>query len=259
MDTRLLSLAQATERLRPSRRRYLGVMPIDVGNIIGTADRERDFDREFTALQPSLRERQRGLARAFPDGAFAPIVVEKLGDAYFVVDGHHRVAIARRRGMATIDAEVTELTARWHLSGSADATELLHAEQERLFMSESGLAEARPDVRLRFTRAVGYRQLLEAVQIHGYTMMVAARRPLDPAEVARDWYAKVYRPTVELLAAAPIALCANATESDAFLTLWDHRRELSVEHAGLQLPDALRVPIEVGKGRRRRARLQRRR
>jgi hypothetical protein len=227
-------------------------MPIDVANIIGTADRERDFDREFTALQPRLRERQRRLARAFPDGAFAPIVVEKLGDAYFVVDGHHRVAIARKRGMATIDAEVTELAARWHLSGSADAGELLHAEQERLFMSESGLGDALPNARLRFTRAVGYRQLLEAVQVHGYTMMLDARRPLDPAEVARDWYANVYRPTVELIAAAPIELCANATESDAFLTLWDHRRELSVEHAGLQLPDALRMPIEVGKGRRRR-------
>jgi ParB-like nuclease domain len=234
-------------------------MPIDVANIIGTADRERDFNREFTALQPRLRERQRRLARAFPDGAFAPIVVEKLGDAYFVVDGHHRVAVARLRGMATIDAEVTELTARWHLSGSADAGELLHAQQERLFMSESGLADVRPDARLRFTRAVGYRQLLEAVQIHGYTMMLGARRPLDPVEVARDWYANVYRPTVDLIAAAPMELCAGATESDAFLTLWDHRRELSVEHAGLQLPDALRMPIEIGKGRRRRRRLQRRR
>jgi hypothetical protein len=114
-----------------------------------------------------------------------------------------------------------------------------------------------PTARLRFTRAVGYRQLLEAIQVHGYTMMLGARRQLEPAEVARDWYANVYRPTIELLATAPIALCAGATESDAFLTLWDHRRELSVEHAGLQLPDALRIPIEVGKGRRRRQRLQR--
>lgn len=100
MEAGLLSLAQATERLRPSRRVYRGVMPIDVASIIGTADREHDFDRQFTALQPNVRDRQRRLARAFPDGAFAPIVVEKLGDAYFVVDGHHRVAIARRRGMA---------------------------------------------------------------------------------------------------------------------------------------------------------------
>jgi len=259
MNAGLLSLAQATKRLRPVRRHYVGVVPIDVARIIGTADRERDFDRDFTALHPGLRERQRGLARAFPNGEFAPIRVEKLGDAYFVVDGHHRVAIARRRGMATIDAEVTELTARWHLSGSADAEELLHAEQERLFMSESGLADVRPGARLRFSRAVGYQQLLEAVQLHGYTLMLDARRPLNRAEVARDWYSNVYRPTVALIAAAPIALCANATESDAFLWLWEHRRELSVEHAGLRLHDALRIPIRAGNRRRRRARLPRRR
>lgn len=253
MDAGLLSLAQVTERLRPVRRRYIGVMPVDVASIIGTADRQGDFDRDFTALHARLRERQLRLARAFPNGEFAPIVVEKLGDAYFVVDGHHRVAIARQRGMASIDAEVTELTARWHLSGSADAEELLHAEQERLFMSESGLADARPDAHLRFTRAVGYRQLLEAVQIHGYTLMLGARRPLERAEVAADWYSKVYRPVVELIAAAPIALCANATESDAFLSLWEHRRELSVEHVGLQLGDALRIPTHAGYRRRRRA------
>jgi len=242
MEGRLLSLAQATQRLQPFRRRYVGVVPIDVASIIGTADREGDFDRRFTALRSSLRERQVRLARAFPNGEFAPIVVEKLGDAYFVVDGHHRVALARRRGMASIDAEVTEVTARWHLSAAADADELLHAEQERLFMSESGLSEVLPDARVRFSHAVGYRQLLESVQIYGYTLMRGTQLVLDRREVAGHWYADVYRPAVELITATnPTGLCANATESDAFLWLWEQRRELSVEHAGLELGDALRL------------------
>jgi hypothetical protein len=256
VDDRLLSFAQATQRLRPFRRRYVGVMPIDVASIIGTSDRQGDFDREFRALHPSLRERQRRLARAFPNSEFAPIVVEKLGDAYFVIDGHHRVALARQHGIAWIDAEVTESTARWQLSARADVEELLHAEQERLFMSESGLADVRPDARLRFSRAVGYRQLLEAVEIHGYRLMRDAERPLDRSEVAGDWYRNVYRPAVELVAAsAPTRLCANATESDAFLWLWEQHRELSVEQPGLQLGDALRTPVRAEE---RRPRLRRR-
>jgi hypothetical protein len=260
MDGHLLSLEQARERLRPFRRRYLGVVPIDVDSIIGTSDRAGDFDREFTALRSNLQERQRRLARAFPNSEFAPVVVEKLGDAYFVIDGHHRVALARQRGMTSIDAEVTESTARWHLSASADAEELLHAEQERLFMSESGLADVRADARVRFSRAVGYLQLLEAVQIHGYTLMLAAQRPLDRGEVAGDWYANVYRPAVELIAAAaPTTICADATESDAFLWLWQQRRELSVDHAGLQLGDALQMSSGDANRRRRRLRLSRRR
>ena len=252
MSGSLLSLAQATQRLQPFRRRYLGVVPIDVDRIIGTADREADFDHRFTALRSDLRERQARLARAFPNGEFAPIVVEKLGDAYFVIDGHHRVGLARQRGMVSIDAEVTELTARWHLSAAADADELLHAEQERLFMTESGLADVLPDARLRFSHAVGYRQLLEAVQIHGYMLMVDARYPLDPRKVAGDWYANVYRPAVELVSAAnPTSLCPNATEADTFLWLCEERRKLSVGHAGMQLADALRLSIGTSARRRR--------
>jgi hypothetical protein len=118
----------------------LGVRAIEVANIVGTEGRGDDFDARFSPLRPDLGGRARQLARAFPSGNFGPITVEKLGDAYFVVDGHHRVAVARQRGMATIDAEVTELTARWHLSASPGCDELRHTEQERLFMSESGLA-----------------------------------------------------------------------------------------------------------------------
>ena len=45
--------------------------------------------------------------RAFADGAFPPIVAVKLGGTYFVIDGHHRVVLARRGGAEMIDADVT--------------------------------------------------------------------------------------------------------------------------------------------------------
>jgi hypothetical protein len=121
-------------------------------------------------------------------------VVYQLGDAYFVIDGHHRVALARERGMEMIDAEVTELRARWHLPADADIVELIHAEQERIFMDESGLAAAHPDVRIRFSRPVGYVQLLETVQIQGYHLMLQAQRILAREEIVSDWYTHVFLP-----------------------------------------------------------------
>jgi hypothetical protein len=253
MARRLLELELATERLRPSRRRYLGVRPIEVARIIGTEGRGDDFDAEFSPLKPHLRERARGLVRAFPNANFGPISVEKLGDAYFVVDGHHRVAIARRRGMATIDAEVTELTARWHLSASADRDELRHAEQERLFMSESGLGDVCPDAQIRFSEAVGYRRLLETMQVHGYELMLDAQRPLARSEIAGDWYANVYVPTVELVAGKTLAgECRQATDSDRFLWLWQHRHEVGLEHGGGQLADVVEaVTSDAGRRSRR--------
>jgi hypothetical protein len=248
MARRLLDLEQAAERLGASRRRYVGIRPIEVASIIGTEGRGDDFDPGFSPLKPHLRERMRRVGRAFPGGDFGPISVEKLGDAYFVVDGHHRVAIARERRMVTIDAEVTELTARWHLSAAATCEELRHAEQERLFMTESGLAEVRPDLRLRFTRSVGYRELLEAIQVHGYALMLDSQRRLTRRELADDWFSTVYLPTVRLIAGKKLdGECRHATEPDRFLWLWRQRHELTVENGAGQLSDVVsRVTTEGG-------------
>jgi hypothetical protein len=245
MPIDLLPLDEATRRLRPFARRYAGIRAIPVSQIVGTDSRFGDFDRRFHPRRPAIRDRWRQLERAFPDAAFPPIVVYKLGDAYFVIDGHHRVAIARRRRMETIDAEVTELTARWHLPADADLLELIHAEQERIFMDESGLVEVHRDVRMLFSRPVGYVQLLETVQIHGYHLMQASQRVLPRSEIARDWYAAVYLPTVEALRDVRLDdVCPEATDPDRFLWIYDRRRELVPEYGCQQVGEVARRATE---------------
>ena len=132
-------LEDATDRLRPSSRRHAGVRPIPVRQIMGTESRGADFDRDFAPRRADVARRLRALAAAFPEGGYPPIVVHQIGDAFFVLDGHHRVALARRQGTEQIDADVTVLRARWRLRADADAEELVHGEQERLFMEQSGL------------------------------------------------------------------------------------------------------------------------
>jgi hypothetical protein len=237
----LLPLDEATRRLRPFARRYVGLRPIPLSQIVGTDSRGTDFDREFQPRRPGIRERWQQVEQAFPDAAFPPIVVYQLGDVYFVIDGHHRVAIARQNRMETIDAEVTELRARWHLPADADIVELIHAEQERVFMDDSGLAEAHPDVQMRFSRPVGYIQLLETVQLHGYHLMLDSGRVLPRAEIARDWYANVYLPTVEAIHAERLdEVCPGATDPDRFLWVWERRRDLMPEHGCRPLDDTAR-------------------
>jgi hypothetical protein len=251
----LLPLDKATEKLRPFQRRYVGLRAIPLSQIVGTESRERDFDREFLPRRPDIGPRWRGVEQAFPEGDFPPIVVYQLGDAYFVVDGHHRVAIARQRGMATIDAEITELRARWHLPADADVVELIHAEQERIFMDDSGLAEARPDARIRFSRPVGYIELLETVQTHGYHLMLAADRALSRAEIADDWFERVYLPTVEAIEREGLdSVCPDATYPDRFLWVYHRRRELIPERGRLELEDAVRYASEERARSRRRLR-----
>ena len=109
---RLLELDEVERRLRPFGRRYLGVRAIPLDALVGTDGRASSFTRDFRPLHAFSRDRLRSLKAAFADGGFPPIVTVKLGEAYFVIDGHHRAAFARRGGAEMIDADVTELIAR---------------------------------------------------------------------------------------------------------------------------------------------------
>jgi hypothetical protein len=254
MTAPLLELDDAERRLRPYAGSYLGIRPIPVNQIVGTEGRVNDFDRHFRPRRPGVRARLRRTAEAFPDGGFPPIVATKLGDAYFVVDGHHRVAAARRRGVESIDAEVTERQALWPLSADADASELLHGEQARLFVERSGLAARWPSARIRFSRPSGYAELLEHVRLHGYDRLVAAGRPVPAADLAADWYERAYLPTLEVIRREGLAeACPEATDADRVLYLHQRRRELAVELGELTLDAAgRRVADERWRGRPRR-------
>ena len=223
----LLPLDEAERRLRPFNRSYVGMRAIPVRQIVGTDGRGRDFDREFLPRRPDVATRWRRVEQAFPEGGFPPIVAYLIGDAYFVVDGHHRVAVARQRGMSTIDAEVTELRARWHLPADADLVELVHAEQERLFMEESGLGEALPRTQIRVSCPAAYIELLENVQIHGYHLMLGAGHTLGRGRMAADWYEQVFEPAVEAIRAEELQRrFPDATDADLFLSVYRRRRQL---------------------------------
>src|SRR5215218_10223587 len=193
---RLLELEEVERRLKPFGRRYLGVREIPLDALVGTDGRASSFTRDFRPLHAFSRDRMRSLEGAFTAGAFTPIVTVKLGETYFVIDGHHRTALARRAGAEMIDADVTELIARVPLPAGADMLEVVLRELERIFLEDSGLAEAHPGVRLAVSRPAHYLELLENIQVHGFHMMRARGRVLEDPEIAADWWDAVYKPTL---------------------------------------------------------------
>jgi hypothetical protein len=223
---RLLELDDVERRLKPFGRRYLGVHPIPLDALVGTDSRAGSFTRDFRPLHSFSRDRLRSLERAFADSAFPPIVTVKLGEAYFVIDGHHRVALARRRGAAVIDADVTELVARVPLPADADMLEVVLRELERIFLEDSGLAEARPGQRLSVSRPAHYLELLENIQVHGYHMMRGHGRVFENAEIAADWFDSIYAPTLEAIDRLRLGRAhQDAAPGDLFLILHRHRRD----------------------------------
>jgi hypothetical protein len=223
---RLLELDEVERRLKPFGRRYLGVRAIPLDALVGTDSRASSFTRDFRPLHAFSRDRLRSLEAAFADGGFPPIVAVKLGETYFVIDGHHRAALARRGGARMIDADVTELIARVSLPAGADMLEVVLRELERIFLEDSGLAEARPGVRVSVSRPAHYLELLENIQVHGYHMMRGRERVLENAEIAADWYDAIYTPTLAAIERLRLGrLYRDAPPGDLFLVLHRHRRD----------------------------------
>jgi hypothetical protein len=95
-----------------ARRRRLGVQSIPIDSIVGTADRHKAAAFDSSLRPPRwCRGRWTLMCFAMQSGAqLPPVSVYRVGDQHYLLDGHHRVSVARALGADSIDAEVVELT-----------------------------------------------------------------------------------------------------------------------------------------------------
>jgi hypothetical protein len=85
-----------------------GVREVPLAAIRGTVEPSRAsmFDPCFRPAAPARGRWQRVWLAEHRGTVLPPISVVRVGDAYAVRDGHHRVSVARARGAVTIDAVV---------------------------------------------------------------------------------------------------------------------------------------------------------
>ena len=150
------------------------------------------------------------LRAGFPSGDLPPIEAYEVGGAYFVADGHHRVALAMQRGADYIDAEVTRLETNYEIGPDTDVCQLIHTEQQLTLLHESGLAEARPDAVIEFSRPGGYAELLELIKAHGYDL---ARRRGAVARLQQEVAGRLVRPRLPAWgrSGSPRGACPRST------------------------------------------------
>ena len=87
----------------------LGATDVPIRAIVGSVGRVEDFDHKFRPRQRHLRLRLAYLERAFPDCDFPAIDLYEIQGHYYVLDGHHRVALARKRGAHYMTARVVQV------------------------------------------------------------------------------------------------------------------------------------------------------
>jgi hypothetical protein len=110
-------------------------IPLDA--IAGSVGRYADFTRSFLPRRESAQERWTRVRAAFDRVQdIPPITVFQIGDSYFVLDGNHRVSVARSLGATHIPAHVTVVESRVPLSAGRRARMSCFARRSMLPFSE---------------------------------------------------------------------------------------------------------------------------
>lgn len=247
-DEGLLAYDDVRRKLRAveTQRREHAYIPLDA--IVGSVGRYQDFTRSFLPRRDADAGRWAGVQQAMTGlEGLPPIEVYRLGEAFFVKDGNHRVSVARQLGAKQIDAYVTEVATRVPFTPDMDQDDLIIAAEFAAFLEQTDLDEQRPEADLRVTAPGQYPLLLEHISVHRYFMGLDLSRPVDWDEAAAHWYDAVYEPVARairqhrLLDGFP-----GRTEADLYLFLSEHRGRLEREFGwaieGPQLAEGLASP-----------------
>ena len=128
-SSRLFSLAEV-EADRIHARHDAGLQTVRIDDVRGSSGRCHDFDRRFRPLQDHDEHRWLSVARARQEGkSLPPVELVQVGEVYYVLDGHHRISVARAFGQPEIEAAVTV----WQVEGTRTGAETVG--QQRLSLA----------------------------------------------------------------------------------------------------------------------------
>ena len=104
------SFEDAARSMGARNKLRLGRRVVAVDEVVGSVGRSRDFDGNFLPIRRGMQERWKRVDKAFHLGVdLPPVELYKLAESYYVVDGNHRVSVARFQGVRWIEAEVTRV------------------------------------------------------------------------------------------------------------------------------------------------------
>ena len=227
----LLSYEEVRQKLKAQGggRRELKEIPLDA--IVGSVGRYADFTRSFLPRQDSDEQRwARVMVKVTDQGGLPPVVVYQIGEAYFVLDGNHRVSVARQVGAPTIQAYVTEVRTKVPLSPDTQPDDLILKAEYANFLERTRLDELHPEADLDATAPGQYQVLEEHIEVHRYFMGLEQKREIPYEEAVGHWYDEVYWLVVQVIRERGILRhFPGRTATDLYLWVSEHRAELEQE------------------------------
>jgi nucleotide-binding universal stress UspA family protein len=224
---RLLSFEEVRRQIGRGSLLPRGLRDVPIDAIIGTVGRYEDFNRQFLPRQEAQLGRWARVRMAVEHAGLPPVELYKVGDVYFVLDGHHRVSVANQLGARSIEAYVTEIPARVKLTPDMEPNDLIVRAEQSRFLEETQLDELHPELDLRLTLP-RYNELLDHISVHRYYMGQEQKREIPYREAVEHWLTGVYLPAIETIRRLDLLRdFPERTETDIYLWLMKHRAELT--------------------------------
>jgi uncharacterized ParB-like nuclease family protein len=231
---RLLSLDHVLEAAGLEGKAFGGVQEIPLSKVVGSAASDAkaaDFDPGFLPINRRMRERWTRIYTAMVEGdELPPIDVYRLDDTYYVIDGHHRVSVARSLGRDLINARVIEVRTRAPLGAHVDPGALLRAAEYSTFLECTQLHRTRPEARLECSRLGRYDEIFKHILGHRYFLGLEGKKEVSVAEAAASWYDNVYTPVAKVIRKHHVLeQMPGWTEADLYVEITRRWLQLSQE------------------------------
>jgi len=243
----LLSYDEVAQKLKLRARSDRGIQTIPIDAIVGSVGRYTDFTRSFLPRRFEDQERWARVKTMMVDPAgtgMEPIEVYKVGDAYFVLDGNHRVSIARQEGFETIEAHVIEVRSDIPVTPDLQLDDLIIKSEYADFLEKTEFKSIFPNADLSITVPGQYAKLLEHIEIHRHFMGLELQRHIPYQEAVKHWYETVYTPTIEpIRERGTLRWFPGRTETDLYLWVSEHLATLKDELGWSLSPDDAAIDL----------------
>ncbi|MDM8529121.1 universal stress protein [Anaerolineales bacterium HSG24] len=227
-STCLLSYDDVRQKLKAGDMAEKGMHEIPLDAIIGSVGRYTDFTRTYLPRRDNDANRWTNVKIATTGLiGLPPISVYQIGDGYFVIDGNHRVSVARQLDATTIEAHVTEVRTKVPLSKYDQLDDILSKAEYANFLTHTQLDETRPEA--DFTTTVpGRYWILEAqIDAHVHFIHKHESETLTYPEAAVRWHDEIYQPLEEAIRQQGMLRdFPQRTGTDFYIWIWQHRATL---------------------------------
>ena len=144
----LLSFEEVRKQLKAQVSAIQVIKDIPIAAIVGSVNRYQDFLRDFLPRQNIDAERWSNIDLA-NQGLIGlpPIEVYQIGEAYFVIDGNHRVSVAKQLGAVEIQAYVTKVQSRVSINPDVSPEDLILKSEYVEFLETTNIDNLRPEGR----------------------------------------------------------------------------------------------------------------